>query len=86
MSVYDTAAITDVSIPVRTRAQRFRRRYGLATIGAVIVVGWLVIALFAPWLTSYSPDTVDVANPYRRRKRWARVRTGIDASVTTTAS
>jgi peptide/nickel transport system permease protein len=62
MSVYDTAAITDVSIPVRTRAQRFRRRYGLATIGAVIVVAWLVIAIFAPWLTSYSPDTVDVAN------------------------
>jgi len=62
MSVYDTAAITDVSIPVRTRGQRFRRRYGLATIGAVIVVGWLVIAIFAPWLTSYSPDMVDVAN------------------------
>jgi len=62
MSVYDAAVITDVSIPVRTRSQRFRRRYGLAVIGAVIVVAWLVIALAAPWLTRYSPDTVDVAN------------------------
>jgi peptide/nickel transport system permease protein len=62
MSVYDVAAVTDASIPVRTRAQRFRRRYGLATFGAVIVVAWVLIAMFAPWLTSYSPDTVDVAN------------------------
>jgi peptide/nickel transport system permease protein len=62
MSVYDAAVVTDASIPVRTRAQRFRRRYGLATIGAVIVLAWLIIALLAPWLTPYSPDTVDVAN------------------------
>jgi peptide/nickel transport system permease protein len=65
MSVYDAAVVTDVSIPVRTRAQRFRRRYGLAMIGAVIVLAWLIVALLAPWLTPYSPDTVDVANRLR---------------------
>jgi peptide/nickel transport system permease protein len=65
MSVYDAAVVTDVSIPVRTRAQRFRRRYGLAAIGAAIVLAWLIIALLAPWLTPYSPDTVDVANRLR---------------------
>jgi peptide/nickel transport system permease protein len=62
MSVYDAVVVTDASMPVRTRAQRFRRRYGLAAIGAAIVFAWLVIAAFAPWLTPYSPDTVDVAN------------------------
>jgi peptide/nickel transport system permease protein len=65
MSVYDAAVLTDASIPVRTRAQRFRRRYGLAMIGAVIVLAWLIVALLAPWLTPYSPDTVDVANRLR---------------------
>jgi peptide/nickel transport system permease protein len=65
MSVYDAAVVTDVSIPVRTRAQRFRRRYGLAMFGAVIVLAWLIVALLAPWLTPYSPDTVDVANRLR---------------------
>ncbi|QCI64136.1 ABC transporter permease [Phreatobacter stygius] len=48
--------------PVATKAQRWRRRYGLAAIGAAIVLIWVVIALVAPWLTPYKPDAVDVTN------------------------
>jgi peptide/nickel transport system permease protein len=51
-----------VVAPVRTRAQRWRHRYGLAAIGAGIVIAWLLIALFAPLLTPYLPDTVEVTN------------------------
>jgi peptide/nickel transport system permease protein len=48
--------------PVATRAQRWRRRYGLPTFGAGIVLLWVLIALFAPLLSPYNPDFVDVAN------------------------
>ena len=48
--------------PVPTRAQRWRRRYGLAALGAAIVLAWVLIALVAPWLTPYKPDAVDVTN------------------------
>lgn len=50
------------AIPVASRATRWRRRYGLPVVGALIVVAWVVIALFAPWLTVYDPTAVDVAN------------------------
>ncbi|MFL5121525.1 MAG: ABC transporter permease, partial [Microvirga sp.] len=46
--------------PVRTRAQRWRRRYGLATAGGAIILLWILIAVFAPLLTPYHPDTVEV--------------------------
>ncbi|MDF3064345.1 MAG: transporter permease [Microvirga sp.] len=46
--------------PVRTRAQRWRRRYGLAAAGAAIILAWVLIAIFAPLLTPYHPDTVEV--------------------------
>jgi peptide/nickel transport system permease protein len=46
--------------PVRTRGQRWRRRYGLAAAGAAIILAWVLIAAFAPLLTPYYPDAVDV--------------------------
>jgi len=48
--------------PVATRAQRWRRRYGLPATGAAVVLLWIVVALFAPVLTPYNPDLVDVTN------------------------
>ncbi|QCK84908.1 ABC transporter permease [Phreatobacter aquaticus] len=49
-----------VIAPVRTRAQRWRRRYGLAAMGAGIVILWVLIAIAAPLLTPYDPNAVDV--------------------------
>lgn len=62
MSVFEITAGGNASVPVPSRYQRFRRRYGLATVGAGIILAWLFVAAFAPLLTPYSPDTVDVAN------------------------
>ena len=46
--------------PVRSRGQRWRRRYGLAAAGAAIILAWILIALLASLLTPYHPDAVDV--------------------------
>jgi peptide/nickel transport system permease protein len=46
--------------PVATKAQRWRKRYGLAAVGAGIVVLWVLIAILAPWLSPYDPNAVDV--------------------------
>jgi peptide/nickel transport system permease protein len=46
--------------PTVTKGQRWRKRYGLAALGAALIVIWLVIALLAPWLAPYRPDAVDV--------------------------
>lgn len=62
MSLKDTAVVIGSPLLLQTKTQRLRRRYGLAALGAVIVVLWLLIALFAPFLTSYTLDAVDVAN------------------------
>ena len=43
-----------------TKAQRWRRRYGLAAVGAAIIVLWILVAVLAPLLAPYSPDLVDV--------------------------
>lgn len=48
--------------PARSRAARFRRRYGTATLGAAIIAAWLVAALAAPLIAPYAPDAVDVQN------------------------
>lgn len=45
-----------------TRARRWMRRYGLATLGASIIVLWILIAIAAPLISPYLPDTVDVTN------------------------
>ena len=46
--------------PSSTKGQRWRRRYGLAAIGAAIIVIWMLVAVLAPWLAPYRPDLVDV--------------------------
>ncbi|HTH67555.1 MAG TPA: ABC transporter permease [Rhodanobacter sp.] len=43
------------------RRRRWRRRYLLAVLGCAVVVIWLVAAVLAPWITPYSPNTVNVA-------------------------
>ncbi len=47
--------------PVATRAQRWRRRYGFAAGGACVVAMWVLIAIFAPLLSPYDPNAVDVS-------------------------
>ena len=41
--------------------RRWLRRYGLAAAGGVVIGIWLLAALFAPLLTPYDPNSVDVA-------------------------
>ena len=41
--------------------RRWLRRYGLAAAGAVVIGVWLLAAVFAPLLTPYDPNAVDVA-------------------------
>jgi peptide/nickel transport system permease protein len=60
--VLDHQAPALVIARVPTAAERWRKRYGLATFGAGIVLVWILIAILAPWLTPYKPDFVDVAN------------------------
>ncbi len=43
------------------RALRWQRRYGLAALGAVIIAVWVFLAIFAPWITPYAPDAVDLS-------------------------
>lgn len=43
-----------------TRAQRWRRRYGLAALGGAIIGLWIVLALLAPLISPYSPSVVEV--------------------------
>lgn len=44
----------------RTRWQRWRRQYALAAIGSGIVLAWVLVALLAPLLATYAPNTVSV--------------------------
>jgi peptide/nickel transport system permease protein len=57
---HQTPALIIARVP--TAAERWRKRYGLATFGAGIVLIWVLIAIAAPLLTPYKPDFVDVAN------------------------
>ncbi|MFI5012832.1 MAG: ABC transporter permease [Hyphomicrobiales bacterium] len=62
MTAFDQASVSYAAIaPARTRRQRWRRRYGIAAIGAAIILAWIVIAVAAPLLTPYSPNAVDVS-------------------------
>jgi peptide/nickel transport system permease protein len=58
MSTLDVAIARPVTVPSRTA--RWTRRYGLASLGASIILVWIVIAVAAPWISPYLPDTVDV--------------------------
>ena len=51
------AAVTARPAPRR----RWLRRYGLASAGAAIILAWLLLALFAPWVTRYDPNAVNTA-------------------------
>lgn len=65
--ITDTVALPE-TVPIvasSTRAQRWRRRYGLAAIGGFIIVAWILIAVFAPLLAPYPPDLVDVTRRLR---------------------
>lgn len=50
-----------VGVPdTETKGRRWRRRYGLAALGAAIVIAWVLVAILAPWLSPYDPNAVDV--------------------------
>jgi len=59
------ADIADVDapriVPPASKTRRWIRRYGLAAFGASIILIWVLIALFAPLISRYSPNIVDVA-------------------------
>jgi peptide/nickel transport system permease protein len=48
--------------PPPSKLRRWLRRYGLAGLGAGIVLAWLLVALLAPLISPYLPDTVEVTN------------------------
>lgn len=47
--------------PPASKTRRWIRRYALATLGAAIILFWILIALFAPLIARYDPNVVDVA-------------------------
>jgi peptide/nickel transport system permease protein len=61
MNVLD-AAHERKMMPPPSKTRRWMRRYGFASLGAGIILLWLLIALTAPLISPYLPDTVDVAN------------------------
>ena len=48
-------------VPPASKTRRWIRRYGLAAFGASIILAWVLIALFAPLISRYSPNIVDVS-------------------------
>lgn len=48
--------------PTVSKLRLWRRRYGLAAFGLAVVLTWIFVAVFAPLLTPYDPNFVDVAN------------------------
>jgi peptide/nickel transport system permease protein len=59
MSAIDPGIGVAVEKP-KSLIRRTFRRYGRPGIGAAIILAWVLVAIFAPVLTSYSPDLVDV--------------------------
>jgi len=55
----DTALAASAPLPA-SRRRRWLRRYGLASLGAAIILAWILVALFAPLIAPYLPDTVEV--------------------------
>ena len=54
--------MSDIALPaIASPRVRWLRRYGLASFGAAILLAWVIAALFAPWLTPYDPNFVNVA-------------------------
>ena len=48
------------AVPAAARRRRWLRRYGLASLGAAIILAWILVALLAPLISPYLPDAVDV--------------------------
>jgi peptide/nickel transport system permease protein len=59
MTALDSAIAPAVVMPP-SKARRFIRRYGLASLGAFIILAWILIALMAPILAPHAPEAVDV--------------------------
>lgn len=57
----DTALARTVILPP-SKTRRWLRRYGLASLGAAIILIWVLIAIAAPLIAPYLPDTVNVTN------------------------
>jgi peptide/nickel transport system permease protein len=56
-----TATVTPVAFEaVPSKRRRWLRRYGLASLGALIILAWVAVAIFAPLLARHAPDVVDV--------------------------
>lgn len=54
--------MTDISLPaIASPHVRWLRRYGLASFGAAVILAWGLAAIFAPWITPYDPNHVEVA-------------------------
>jgi peptide/nickel transport system permease protein len=61
-----TATVTPVAFEaVPSKRRRWLRRYGLASIGALIILAWVAVAIFAPLLARHAPDVVDVTQRLR---------------------
>ncbi|MBV9050792.1 MAG: hypothetical protein JO196_00205, partial [Hyphomicrobiales bacterium] len=46
MTAFDQASATLAALaPARSKGQRWRRRYGIAAIGAAIILVWVLIAI-----------------------------------------
>jgi peptide/nickel transport system permease protein len=54
------AATTETGSGARRR--RWLRRYGLAALGAAVIVLWAIAAVLASWIAPYPPDVVNVAD------------------------
>ena len=59
MSVVELGTLVAVIVP-RSKWRRSLHRYGLPGVGALIILVWILVAIFAPVLTPYPPDLVDV--------------------------
>lgn len=54
-----------MSATTATPASRLRRRirrYGLAWAGGAIVLAWILVAIFAPWLAPYPPEAQEITS------------------------
>lgn len=51
--------------PLLTRRRRWLRRYGLASLGAGVILLWTAAAILAPYIAAHPPSVVDVAHRLR---------------------
>jgi peptide/nickel transport system permease protein len=53
--------MSDLALPaVVSPRLRWARRYGLAVVGAAIILAWALLAILAPWICRHDPNFVDV--------------------------